>query len=177
MAEQPWARWLDIKPLMLGTLDISVEDISKPECYGAVAVCDLHGVTAADVLALAPLCRDCTHFELCCGSLMPSLEFWRQLVQLMPAAKEVAFFDAKDFVSEAMHQSLQLMADQPWARAAGQQQSVQGPADSSAAAPCCLDPWGCCLADGATGSKGKMLQAPELSSCLAGLVGGGGGWF
>ncbi|KAL6756057.1 hypothetical protein V8C86DRAFT_124643 [Haematococcus lacustris] len=163
------------QPLMLGTLDISVEDISKPElaaalhnmacackvpvkikrmqlgmltaeeersgvitpaileqqrlalavlvamlqplqCYGAVAVCDLHGVTAADVLALSPLCRDCTHFELCCGSLMPSLEFWRQLVQLMPAVQEVTLFDAKDFVSEAMHQSLQLMAEQPWAR-------------------------------------------------------------
>ncbi|KAJ9521659.1 hypothetical protein QJQ45_009000 [Haematococcus lacustris] len=264
------------QPLMLGTLDISVEDISKPEvaaalhnlacackvpvkiksmrfymltgdeersgvitstlleqqredlavlvamlqplrCYGAVAVYGLHQVSAADVLALSPLCRDCTHFELCCGSMTPSLEFWRQLVQLMPRVQEVTFTSMKESVSEAMHQSLQLMADQPWARwldiivwsglfytfevqqaahclhtlipsgaephqclaltaapagchavdqvaaglwwrAAGQQQSVQGPADSSAAVPCCLGPWGCCLADGATGSKGKMLQ-------------------
>ncbi|KAJ9521491.1 hypothetical protein QJQ45_008892 [Haematococcus lacustris] len=163
------------QPLMVGTLKISVEDISKPEVaaalhnmayackvpvkikciqlgmltlqeeragvitpallqqqredmavlvamlqplqfYGAVAVCDLHGVTAADVLALAPLCRNCTHFELCCGSLTPSPQFWRQLVQLMPAVQTVTFCDAKDSVSEAMHQSLQLMAEQPWPR-------------------------------------------------------------
>ncbi|KAL6749989.1 hypothetical protein V8C86DRAFT_3031430 [Haematococcus lacustris] len=47
-------------------------------------------------------------------------------------------------------------------RAAGQQRSVQGLADSSAAAPCCLGPWGCCLANGATGSKGKTPQGAPL---------------
>ncbi|KAL6753688.1 hypothetical protein V8C86DRAFT_2438316 [Haematococcus lacustris] len=58
--------------------------------------------------------------------------------------------------------------------AAGQQQSVQGPADSSTAAPCCLGPWGCCLADGTTGSKGKMLQVGVGAGHQAGqvLVGG-----
>ncbi|GFH14140.1 hypothetical protein HaLaN_10137 [Haematococcus lacustris] len=38
----------------------------------------------------------------------PSLEFWHQLVQLMPAVQKVDF--------TAMHESLQLMAEQPWAR-------------------------------------------------------------
>ncbi|GFH30084.1 hypothetical protein HaLaN_28866 [Haematococcus lacustris] len=51
------------------------------QCCGKVEVHDLLEVTAADVLALAPLCRDCTHFELHGGSMEPSLEFWRQLVQ------------------------------------------------------------------------------------------------
>ncbi|KAJ9532829.1 hypothetical protein QJQ45_010950 [Haematococcus lacustris] len=54
---------------------------------GGVLVRDLHEVTATDVLALASLCRDCTHFELRYGSMEPSLEFWRQLVQLMPAVR------------------------------------------------------------------------------------------
>ncbi|KAJ9520383.1 hypothetical protein QJQ45_000124 [Haematococcus lacustris] len=86
-------------------------------CFvGKVVVYGLHEVTTADVLALAPLCRDCTHLELLCGSVEPSLEFWRQLVQLMPAVKEVTFHDVKGSFSAAMHESLQLMAEQPWAR-------------------------------------------------------------
>ncbi|KAJ9532822.1 hypothetical protein QJQ45_010938 [Haematococcus lacustris] len=86
------------------------------KCCGMVVVCDLHKVTAADILALAPLCRDCTWFDLSSGSLTASLEFWRQLLHLMPVVQKVTFFGSKDFVSEAMHQSLQLMAEQPWAR-------------------------------------------------------------
>ncbi|KAJ9517561.1 hypothetical protein QJQ45_025105, partial [Haematococcus lacustris] len=86
------------------------------QCCGVVMVCGLHEVTAADVLALAPLCRDCTHFKLFSGSLEPSLEFWRQLVQLMPAVQEVTFYDVKECHCAAMHESLQLMAEQPWAR-------------------------------------------------------------
>ncbi|KAJ9533995.1 hypothetical protein QJQ45_027100, partial [Haematococcus lacustris] len=58
-------------------------------CVGKVVVRDLHKVTAADVLALAPLCRDCTYFGLTNGSMEPSLEFWRQLVQLMPALQDI----------------------------------------------------------------------------------------
>ncbi|GFH09539.1 hypothetical protein HaLaN_04706 [Haematococcus lacustris] len=59
-------------------------------CFvGRVEVSYLHEVVAADVLALAPLCRDCSHFELEYGSVEPSLEFWRQLVQLMPAMQKV----------------------------------------------------------------------------------------
>ncbi|GFH25894.1 hypothetical protein HaLaN_23937, partial [Haematococcus lacustris] len=60
-------------------------------CVGKVVVDDLHGVTAADVQTLAPLCRDCTHFGLTSGSMEPSLEFWRLLVQLMPAVQKVEF--------------------------------------------------------------------------------------
>ncbi|KAJ9520385.1 hypothetical protein QJQ45_000126 [Haematococcus lacustris] len=83
---------------------------------GMVQFTCLHEVTAADVLALAPLCQDCTHFMLLGGSMEPSLEFWHQLVQLMPAVREVSFMKVKGCVSAAMHESLQLMAQQPWAR-------------------------------------------------------------
>ncbi|KAJ9505140.1 hypothetical protein QJQ45_008993 [Haematococcus lacustris] len=86
------------------------------QCCGKVEVNDLHEVTAADVAALAPLCRDCTHFQLYGGSIKPSLEFWRQLVQLMPAVQEVIFLLTKESYCAAMHESLQLMAEQPWAR-------------------------------------------------------------
>ncbi|KAJ9531920.1 hypothetical protein QJQ45_003619 [Haematococcus lacustris] len=86
-------------------------------CFvGKVAIRDLHGITAADVLALAPLCRDCTHFGLTNGSMEPSLEFWCQLVQLMPALQDIELIDVQGCVSAAMHESLQLMAEQPWAR-------------------------------------------------------------
>ncbi|GFH07048.1 hypothetical protein HaLaN_01792, partial [Haematococcus lacustris] len=58
------------------------------QCCGKVNVRGLYEVTAADVLALAPLCWDCTHFALHGGSMEPSLQFWRQLVQLMPAVQK-----------------------------------------------------------------------------------------
>ncbi|KAJ9518900.1 hypothetical protein QJQ45_026263 [Haematococcus lacustris] len=90
--------------------------LQQLQCCGEVKVHDLHGVTAADVVALAPMCRDCTHFELWGGSLAPSLEFWRQLVQLMPAVQQVEYNGVEGCVSAAMHESLQLMAEQPWAR-------------------------------------------------------------
>ncbi|KAJ9520537.1 hypothetical protein QJQ45_007413 [Haematococcus lacustris] len=86
------------------------------QCCGKVVVRGLHEVTATDVLALAPLFRDCTHFELRGGSVEPSLEFWHQLVQLMPAVQEVEFTHVEGCVSAAMHESLQLMAEQRWAR-------------------------------------------------------------
>ncbi|KAJ9521656.1 hypothetical protein QJQ45_009003 [Haematococcus lacustris] len=86
------------------------------QCCGKVKVNDVHEVTAADVAALAPLCRDCTHFQLYGGSIKPSLEFWRQLVQLMPAVQEVTFLLTKECYCAAMHDSLQLMAEQLWAR-------------------------------------------------------------
>ncbi|KAJ9532830.1 hypothetical protein QJQ45_010951 [Haematococcus lacustris] len=86
------------------------------QCCGKVNVRGLYEVTAADVLALAPLCWDCTHFALEGGSMEPSLQFWRQLVQLMPAVQKVSFYCVKGGVSEAMHESMLLMAEQPWAR-------------------------------------------------------------
>ncbi|KAJ9532440.1 hypothetical protein QJQ45_010532 [Haematococcus lacustris] len=86
------------------------------QCCGKVVVYRLHEVGAADVLALAPLCRDCTHFVLSDASMDPSLEFWRQLVQLMPTVYKVDFIRVEGCVCAAMHESLQLMAEQPWAR-------------------------------------------------------------
>ncbi|KAJ9521651.1 hypothetical protein QJQ45_008999 [Haematococcus lacustris] len=86
------------------------------QCCGKVEVYGLHQVTAADILALAPLCRGCTHFVLYSGSVKPSLEFWRQLVQLMPAVQKVSFLLTKECYCAAMHESLQLMAEQPWPR-------------------------------------------------------------
>ncbi|KAJ9523634.1 hypothetical protein QJQ45_007289 [Haematococcus lacustris] len=86
------------------------------QCCGKVEVHYLHEVTAADVAALAPLCRDCTHFKLWYGSMDPSLEFWRQLVQLMPAVHKVDFTCVEGSNCAAMHESLQLMAEQLWAR-------------------------------------------------------------
>ncbi|GFH20527.1 hypothetical protein HaLaN_17665 [Haematococcus lacustris] len=87
------------------------------QCRGKLEVRYLHGVTAADVVALAPLCRDCTHFAVWEGSIEPSLEFWHQLVQLMPAVQKVVeFLCVKGSACAAMHESLQLMAEQPWAR-------------------------------------------------------------
>ncbi|KAJ9521489.1 hypothetical protein QJQ45_008890 [Haematococcus lacustris] len=85
-------------------------------CVDKVDVRGFHRVTAADVLALAPVCRDCTHFKLCGGSVEPSLEFWHLLVQLMPAVQQVDFIHVEGSVTAAMHESLQLMAEQPWAR-------------------------------------------------------------
>ncbi|KAL6745567.1 hypothetical protein V8C86DRAFT_3035469 [Haematococcus lacustris] len=73
-------------------------------------------VGAADVVTLAPLCQGCTHIEFSDCRVTPSLEFWRQLVQLMPTITNVVFEYAEGSTSSAMHQSLQLMADQPWAR-------------------------------------------------------------
>ncbi|KAJ9521417.1 hypothetical protein QJQ45_001199 [Haematococcus lacustris] len=97
-------------------LAVLVALLETLKCCGEVVVRGLHEVTAADVLALAPLCQDCTHFALWYGSLTPTLEFWHQLVQLMPAVQKVTFYDVRGCVSAAMHESLQLMAEQPWAR-------------------------------------------------------------
>ncbi|KAL6745939.1 hypothetical protein V8C86DRAFT_3035125 [Haematococcus lacustris] len=80
-----------------------------------VRVSDMN-VGAADVLTLAPLCQACTQLKFACGSVTPSLEFWRQLVQLMPTVTHLTFYDSDGSASAAMHKSLQLMADQPWAR-------------------------------------------------------------
>ncbi|KAL6756058.1 hypothetical protein V8C86DRAFT_124686 [Haematococcus lacustris] len=73
-------------------------------------------VGVADVLTLAPLCQGCTQLGFAYGSVTPSLEFWRQLVQLMPTVTHLTFSYSDGSASAAMHQSLQLMAEQPWAR-------------------------------------------------------------
>ncbi|KAL6756337.1 hypothetical protein V8C86DRAFT_93938 [Haematococcus lacustris] len=73
-------------------------------------------VRTADVVALAPWCQGCTSLELHKGTLTPSLEFWRQLVQLMPTVSQVTLFRLTGAGSAAMYESLRLMAEQPWAR-------------------------------------------------------------
>ncbi|GFH12913.1 hypothetical protein HaLaN_08694 [Haematococcus lacustris] len=45
---------------------------------------DLTKVNHNDIAAFAPWCKGCTGLHLTGCSLAPSLEFWRQLVQLMP---------------------------------------------------------------------------------------------
>ncbi|KAJ9520384.1 hypothetical protein QJQ45_000125 [Haematococcus lacustris] len=83
-------------------------------CVAKVVVYDLRKVTAGDVVALAPLCQDCTYFQLEGGSMEPSLEFWHQLVQIMPAVeKQVSFWSVAGAASEAMCKSLLLMAVKP----------------------------------------------------------------
>ncbi|KAJ9520121.1 hypothetical protein QJQ45_030044 [Haematococcus lacustris] len=76
----------------------------------------LQCIKSSDIAYLAPWCKGCTalHFEEC--SLTPSLEFWHQLVQLMPTVNHVTFRRCGGKTSEAMCESLQLMAEQPWAR-------------------------------------------------------------
>ncbi|KAJ9532452.1 hypothetical protein QJQ45_010519 [Haematococcus lacustris] len=81
-----------------------------------VSIYHLIDVSAADVPALALLCQGCTHLEFLCGSLVPSLEFWGQLVQLMPTVTFVVFKHVEGSTSSAMRDSLELMTEQPWAR-------------------------------------------------------------
>ncbi|KAL6751452.1 hypothetical protein V8C86DRAFT_680336 [Haematococcus lacustris] len=73
-------------------------------------------VGAANVATLAPLCQGCTKLEFAYSSLTPSLEFWRQLLQLMPTVTHLTFSKSDGSASAAMHQSLKRMAEQPWAR-------------------------------------------------------------
>ncbi|KAJ9533533.1 hypothetical protein QJQ45_026578, partial [Haematococcus lacustris] len=85
-------------------------------------------VGAADISTLAPLCQGCTQLEFSAGGVTPSLEFWHHLLQLMPTVTHLTFSNSKGSDSAAMHQSLQLMADQPWAR--WLDICIEGPLDS-----------------------------------------------
>ncbi|KAJ9521488.1 hypothetical protein QJQ45_008889 [Haematococcus lacustris] len=85
-------------------------------CSWEVVSVERLDVGVADVSILAPLCQGVTQLEFAYGSLTPSLEFWRQLVLLMPTVTGVVLRHVCMSTSSAMHQSLQLMADQPWAR-------------------------------------------------------------
>ncbi|KAJ9532468.1 hypothetical protein QJQ45_010503 [Haematococcus lacustris] len=83
--------------------------------YGTVSVASMD-VGAVHVATLAPLCQGCSRLVFIDGSVEPSLEFWRQLVQLMPTVTHVTFHGSEGSASTAMHQSLHLMSEQPWAR-------------------------------------------------------------
>ncbi|GFH11016.1 hypothetical protein HaLaN_06439 [Haematococcus lacustris] len=89
------------QPLVLGGLYVGVGAASDAEvaaavqhlagtCKAPVIITNLHlnACSAADVTALAPACRACTHLKFIFGSMKPSLEFWRQLVQLMPTVQQ-----------------------------------------------------------------------------------------
>ncbi|KAJ9527178.1 hypothetical protein QJQ45_025402 [Haematococcus lacustris] len=73
-------------------------------------------LSAEDVPLLAPLCRKCEYLQVNGGSLIPSLHFWQQLVQLMPTVECVNLVNLECSATAAMAQSLRLMAEQAWAR-------------------------------------------------------------
>ncbi|KAJ9519775.1 hypothetical protein QJQ45_013459 [Haematococcus lacustris] len=76
----------------------------------------LECIKSSDIAYLAPWCKGCTALHIEEGSLIPSLEFWHQLVQLMPTVSHVTFRRCGGRASAAMCEALQLMAEQPWAR-------------------------------------------------------------
>ncbi|KAJ9532476.1 hypothetical protein QJQ45_010504 [Haematococcus lacustris] len=84
--------------------------------WGKVEVSYLFAASAADVTALAPLCQACTRLTFRGGSIQATLEFWQQLVQLMPAVQQVTFWFVAGAATEAMCEALRLVAGQPWAR-------------------------------------------------------------
>ncbi|KAL6754625.1 hypothetical protein V8C86DRAFT_2696525 [Haematococcus lacustris] len=85
-------------------------------CWGTVSFDDLEDVSSEHVPPMAGLCRGCTHLVFDEGSLAPSLEFWHQLLQLMPSVQHVVFYLTHGPATAAMCECLHLMAEQPWAR-------------------------------------------------------------
>ncbi|KAL6762101.1 hypothetical protein V8C86DRAFT_718218 [Haematococcus lacustris] len=109
------------QPLVLGRFGLCAPDDMDgydvdAYCLDEVLFGGLECIKSSDIAYLAPWCKGCTalHFEE--GSLIPSLEFWRQLVQLMPTVSHVTFRRCGGRASAAMCEALQLMAEQPWAR-------------------------------------------------------------
>ncbi|KAJ9533511.1 hypothetical protein QJQ45_026593 [Haematococcus lacustris] len=84
--------------------------------WGMVEVSYLFAASAADITALAPLCQACTRLKFQGGSILATLEFWQQLVQLMPAVQQVTFWSVAGAATEAMCEALRLVDGQPWAR-------------------------------------------------------------
>ncbi|KAL6749540.1 hypothetical protein V8C86DRAFT_2843001, partial [Haematococcus lacustris] len=109
-------KWLKLE---LAGNNLTFLDGPHSQCclgYTHVQLSQVAGLSAADVLILAWMCPSCTHLAFDSGRVQPSLEFWQQLVQLMPTLQNVSFESTKGAASEAMHESLQRMAEQPWAR-------------------------------------------------------------
>ncbi|KAJ9521520.1 hypothetical protein QJQ45_008819 [Haematococcus lacustris] len=65
-------------------LAASLEPLQSCIAGQEVVFVSLNGLNAVTVPALAPLCQGSSRIQFLYGSLSPSLEFWRQLVQLMP---------------------------------------------------------------------------------------------
>ncbi|KAL6756347.1 hypothetical protein V8C86DRAFT_94409 [Haematococcus lacustris] len=97
-------------------LQLLVNVLKVLHCFERVTVYGMLEASVEDVVVVAPLFQSCTklYFDQC--GLSPSLEFWRQLVQLMPTVTYVRFTDCTGVDTEAMCESLVLMAEQPWAR-------------------------------------------------------------
>ncbi|KAJ9531358.1 hypothetical protein QJQ45_006806 [Haematococcus lacustris] len=76
----------------------------------------LSRMTTVTLPLLAPLCQGCSHLTFVCGSVDPSLEFWRQLMQAMPTVQGVFFASTRGTNSEAACAVLRKMAEQPWSR-------------------------------------------------------------
>ncbi|KAJ9521530.1 hypothetical protein QJQ45_008825 [Haematococcus lacustris] len=129
--EQPCAA-LVLGNLLVGHPSVSIPEVSAAvrnltqACKVPVKIWELHSikllaisnmweVSVEDFVVVAPLCQGCTalHFDQC--GLSPSLEFWRQLVQLMPTVSSVSFAGCTGVDTEAMCESLVLMAELPWA--------------------------------------------------------------
>ncbi|KAJ9507000.1 hypothetical protein QJQ45_030353, partial [Haematococcus lacustris] len=93
--------------------------VPQPLCclgYTEVWLNAVAELSAADVPALASMSHTCTHLYVHNSSLQPTLEFWCQLVQLMPTVQQVTFDHVIGADGKAMCELLQLMAEQPWAR-------------------------------------------------------------
>ncbi|KAJ9505357.1 hypothetical protein QJQ45_008946 [Haematococcus lacustris] len=115
--------------LQLQQLDLTRTTISQPKRPepGAVTLDTLFcGVrlkqlgawkpSTAPLPNLQPLAQHLTQLSIGHGSVIPSLEFWRQLVLLMPSVTQVTLSDTQGAATVAMHKCLRLMAEQPWAR-------------------------------------------------------------
>ncbi|KAJ9514307.1 hypothetical protein QJQ45_012339 [Haematococcus lacustris] len=101
-----------------GHLERVVAMLQALQCSATAEVELFHirDVCSSHVTMLAPVCQFCTRLRFVLGSMTPSLHFWRQLVQLMPTVQQVSFKCTEGSESEAMCESLQRMAEQPWAR-------------------------------------------------------------
>ncbi|KAJ9506871.1 hypothetical protein QJQ45_005470 [Haematococcus lacustris] len=67
-------------------------DTLQPPGLGvaAITIQRLPSFSSADIHAQAPLCQACTRLNVQTRSLDPSLQFWHQLVQLMPMLTHVS---------------------------------------------------------------------------------------
>ncbi|KAL6763861.1 hypothetical protein V8C86DRAFT_84131 [Haematococcus lacustris] len=64
-------------------------------CAAEVEVVGLYDVSVEDAPVLAALSQGCTQLVFKGGSISPSQEFWRQLVQLMPTLKSITLDSVK----------------------------------------------------------------------------------
>ncbi|KAJ9534480.1 hypothetical protein QJQ45_022167 [Haematococcus lacustris] len=76
----------------------------------------IHGVSASLLPSLAFMCQGCTSLSFIDCTIEPSLSFWHQVVLHMPTIVRVGFNHVPQSISQEMHQSLEAMADEQWAR-------------------------------------------------------------